>query len=661
MSMSSWAPANTLQRTPPFPQMCLFSILLLAFLATSSSFSPVPTVATSNKAIKTSGYWKSGHLSAFTSIPIGTLVHVLPAPRSSANPKKTWKKRRRSSSPVLVPATLLSFDLPSSVASNVEFIVNKYAANTPQGRSLSISKLENYYTVIFEAPIHGTNGHLPGFADVKSALASLPLPDHLSLTHTTLLSTHSASLAKNLSSYKSSCLTSIATPSPTDTTMSPLSTCKLVTPTASVPAITYPNLSCALRLPPSTLPSESITAYVTSFSADGDAGLPLLTVSLEAPSSRYRNPRRDESVPPTFISTQTGPTINYDKLTVGSQLTGTIVALDEYAETVTVDCGVTRKIGSSRGGGTENLLSVMKFDDMMEGIADEDDDDEEDEFDPQPWEGDADNAPLPAFTEESLKELKVPELKDELRARSLKVGGNKAELIARLLESSPPTANLGFDLPDTDEEEGTESVTDLNVSVAPDGTLSYVDEETGETVMVGNIADLDDEFDELGLDDSELVGLSPSERLEKIAEMLLANEVDSSEPSPLPTSLGVGDTVTAYVKTVSAQSGTYTLTLSPAASAPSSKSSREAEKKLTKLTEMPGFQQWLDMAGTKTPARVVAASKDFKLLFVQVDDVSIPVAVCENTARVEHKENTPVTVVMAGLDETRGQLKVELA
>jgi hypothetical protein len=44
-------------------------------------------------------------------------------------------------------------------------------------------------------------------------------------------------------------------------------------------------------------------------------------------------------------------------------------------------------------------------------------------------------------TMEALKALKVPELKDRLRARGLKVGGNKSDLIDRLIMSSPRSNN----------------------------------------------------------------------------------------------------------------------------------------------------------------------------------------------------------------------------
>jgi len=80
---------------------------------------------------------------------------------------------------------------------------------------------------------------------------------------------------------------------------------------------------------------------------------------------------------------------------------------------------------------------------------------------------------------------------------------------------------LSPEIPDEDEEV---SVEETSATVSPDGTLSYIDSSTGESAVVGNVANLIDEFDERGLDNDMLEGRGVSERLETIATMLLESE-----------------------------------------------------------------------------------------------------------------------------------------
>ncbi|GMI38065.1 hypothetical protein TeGR_g2950, partial [Tetraparma gracilis] len=161
-------------------------------------------------------------------------------------------------------------------------------------------------------------------------------------------------------------------------------------------------------------------------------------------------------------------------------------------------------------------------------------------------------------------------------------------------------------------------------------------------------------------DSSILDGLSPSERLEKIAETLLAN----SPPPPrrLPTSIGVGTVLEAcFVKSVSRQSSRFTLTLDPAAketAAKDDKRARETAKKLEKLEAMDGFEGWVGMKGEVKTGVVVAASSDLRYLYVKVGDM--PVCVCDNDERRVASKGDEIEVRMGGVDEERGQLRAEL-
>ena len=380
-------------------------------------------------------------------------------------------------------------------------------------------------------------------------------------------------------------------------------------------------------------------------------------------------------------------------------MTGTVVSMSERTGAAFVDCGVARNVGLNRGGGKERVVGMLRFEDMGEGLRDAGGEEvgeegeaeigeEEEEFEPLPWdEGDDEGEEeendgrepfgfvAPAVEEEGggdlqeedaeqLQKLTVPSLKEECRERGLKVGGNKGELVARLLE-----ARDGED--DGDEEDGEETVTDMDASVDEEGVISYVDDETGEKVIVGNVADIDlegDDDDEDSLDsgdEEELEGLEGSERLEAIAKMLLAEgEEDSGsdqEEEELPESLGVGDVVTCYVKSTSPQSGRFTLTLDSRRSSSNreEKMEREANKKMEKLGKMEGFEEWMAMEGDEKTGTVVAASADSRWLYISVP--GIPVAVCENPEKKTLEKGEQVAVRMGGVDEERGQLRVVLA
>ena len=101
---------------------------------------------------------------------------------------------------------------------------------------------------------------------------------------------------------------------------------------------------------------------------------------------------------------------------------------------------------------------------------------------------------------------------------------------------------LGVDLADGDDdgeegegEEFEDTVDDVTemYELDDDGTLFYKDSKTGEKVVVGSISEEGDD-DDVDLDDDEedndedmFAGLSDSERLEKISEILLAEEVSN--------------------------------------------------------------------------------------------------------------------------------------
>ncbi|GMI21658.1 hypothetical protein TeGR_g12299, partial [Tetraparma gracilis] len=325
---------------------------------------------------------------AYASLPIGTPVTVSVNP--SLPPLKLWKKRRRSSSPLLHPCTLLALPAGGTLGRNCEWLLNKFGVATPNGVSLSLTKMERHFRTVFEfdptelcdaitdavraseppasepPAFKSASPANPGGADASppppalyAALSLCSLPPHLSLSPLSLSTTSPPPLCKSLSSYSSSCLTAISlSPRPT-----PTGSCKRVTPSPAAPHITTPPLSVALRLPPSASPPSRATAYVAGYEPAGDAGNPLLTLSLSPvhthrPAPAAPRERRGERSPLAGLER-------------GRLLGGRVVRMSERGGYALVDCGVTRRVGGSRGGGTEAVLGMLRFEDMVEGMGEE--------------------------------------------------------------------------------------------------------------------------------------------------------------------------------------------------------------------------------------------------------------------------------------------------
>mmetsp|Transcript_9471 Transcript_9471/g.19250 ORF Transcript_9471/g.19250 Transcript_9471/m.19250 type:complete len:217 (-) Transcript_9471:37-687(-) len=203
-----------------------------------------------------------------------------------------------------------------------------------------------------------------------------------------------------------------------------------------------------------------------------------------------------------------------------------------------------------------------------------------------------------------------------------------------------------------------------------DGTLFYNDEETGEKIVVGSISeevddddDDDDNDDDNDEDDDLFKGLSDSERLEKISEMLLSEELKTQDigygasTSNTLSGIHVGETIACYVKSVSPQSGRFSLTLNPTPlSLKDEKQIAIVNKRVEKLQASGDLDKIQTAKGEVKEGTVVAVSKaDVRMFYVKVPGLPVGVATYEGDIH-EVKEGEKVSVKVLGLDGERGQM-----
>lgn len=236
-------------------------------------------------------------------------------------------------------------------------------------------------------------------------------------------------------------------------------------------------------------------------------------------------------------------------------------------------------------------------------------------------------------------------------------GGGRERIVGRLRFKDMIQAGLDI------EEEFTEieDVTDV-YDIAEDGTVTLIDEDTGEKIALGSVeGELEDE---LGEDDDMFQGMSPSERLEAIEEMLHSEELDKEEGAPSSPSqpssaltISVGSTVTAYVKSVSVQSGRFSITLSssPSSSLAEEKLESLATKRMNKLEKSGELEKISSARGSTRSGVVVAKSKSKpNVYYVKCPDFPVGVALHEGSNDLQIGEDVQVRI--DGVDFGSGQM-----
>ena len=476
-------------------------------------------------------------------------------------------------------------------------------------------------------------------------------------------------------------------------------------------------------------------AVVFDYDLIGDAGSPLLILSLNPRGVRENlKIKPDRKYQPIDM-----PQVEFQNLHVGDgPYRAKVVRLLHGRALIDMDVGrklscegMVRVIGTLRYQDSVQAAPEDTHTSFMEKDDDDDDDDDEDYNVDDEFGDDLDDA-LFNFEDDDDDDEEDWEEENEKVESFDKDKGSVADDLLSLRASD------SFEDGTFEEDEIEEDVSDL-FSLSDDGTLSYTDPETGETVVMGSVEDDDDDdFDEDENDedqeeednmeseasaenddiDFEMASLfeanedgsmtfvdpESGEALEvKIGDeefedmMMIKSMIDkysgpsspknnehtntqgdkagtvdaSSKPKPTPTlvskRLRIGDEIDVYIRTVSKQSGQFTVTTNPTVQglrAKDLKKEGNTSKKLDRLKKGLGgsLQKIFDLEGHECGGVIKATSQTGEWFYVEPDIEGLPVGVATLvkgvTAELSAGDN--VRVRIAGVDEHRGQLAMHL-
>lgn len=461
-----------------------------------------------------------------------------------------------------------------------------------------------------------------------------------------------------------------------------------------------------------------LPAVVFDFDKIGDGGSPLLTLSLNAatggrqrlkikPDKRYKVLKRK-------------PKHHFNDLNVGDgPYRAKVIKLVGKKQKALVDLGVGREL-SSAGGNTVQVLGTLRYKDSVEL---EKEDDTKDSF-PFVEFDDEDEYDIENLISSSLDELDAlddedyddeeEDIADELlslRKGSFEPGtfeeGEVEEDISdlysvdengQLVFNDPETGQTTMveeiedDDEDTDDDDDEEDATDSSgsddddisdedmanlVSQNEDGSLTYNDPETGETMTV---SEGDEEYEDMLMmkslidddlnpgsteEEEEVLPLDPELKDEKHETQTAKSS--STKPNLRSKRLKVGEYVDVYISSVSKQSNQFRVTTNPLVKGQKPKDIKKeagTKKKLDRLKKSFGgnLNRIYALKGTECEGIVKAASKTGDWVYVQpgLEDLPVGIGALGNEDLSGLSAGDNVRVRISGIDEERGQLSMEV-
>jgi predicted RNA-binding protein with TRAM domain len=209
-----------------------------------------------------------------------------------------------------------------------------------------------------------------------------------------------------------------------------------------------------------------------------------------------------------------------------------------------------------------------------------------------------------------------------------------------------------------DDEEAEEYVEDISHLVTlQDGKYTFLDPESGEVIDLG-----DDSDDEIVVDDEEddfFAGLTPSQRLERLGEIMDDSDGESQQST---TTIEIGDSIDVYIQAVSKQSGRFMVTTR--STGPSMKVLKQETKSNKNLERLlihfdGDINKILSLVGDEGEGIVKAISKTGDWLYVQPQFRGLPVGVAQLASGITLEslsEGDSVRIRVDRVDEARGQL-----
>ncbi len=229
---------------------------------------------------------------------------------------------------------------------------------------------------------------------------------------------------------------------------------------------------------------------------------------------------------------------------------------------------------------------------------------------------------------------------------------------------------------DTNDDDNDDGDIDFDMSTLfkenDDGSVSFIDPDSGEALEVESG---DEEYEDMmmikSLIDEYTRPPSPKnvDYTYSEEEPSLSKEKKVNQPSPILVSkrLRVGEEVEVFIRTVSKQSGQFTVTTNPTVQGRKAKDLKReghAIKKLDRLKKSLGgsLQKIWELEGQECFGIVKATSQSGEWCYVQPDlkDLPVGVATLVSGSDAHFSAGDSVRVRIAGVDEERGQLAMHL-
>mmetsp|Transcript_874 Transcript_874/g.2196 ORF Transcript_874/g.2196 Transcript_874/m.2196 type:complete len:812 (-) Transcript_874:1300-3735(-) len=429
-----------------------------------------------------------------------------------------------------------------------------------------------------------------------------------------------------------------------------------------------------------------LPAVVFDFDKIGDGGSPLLTLSLNAASGGKQ--RLKIKPDKRYNILKKGAKYQLSDLKVGDgPYRAKVIKLIGRKQKALVDLGVGREL-SSAGGNVVQVLGILRYQDAVEL--------EDSEGNSSPF-IDFDDEEMEDIIASSIDELDMLDDEDDddnlaeellsLRKGSFEPGtfedGEVEEDISGLYEldengqlvfKNPETGGrqLVEDIEEDDEDNSDgENVTDDDdisdedmaslFSQNEDGSITYKDPETGETLTVN---ERDDEFKDMimvkSLIDDDLSGEGKSAPNPKVQE-------SKEKPKLRSKRLQVGEYIEVYISNVSKQSNKFQVTTNPLVKGQKAKDIKKeagAKKKLDRLKKSFGgdLDRIYALKGRECKGIVKATSKTGDWVYVQptLEDLPVGIASLESDDLSSLSAGDNVLVRISGIDEGRGQLSMNV-
>lgn len=671
-------------------------LISIALLATLTQGFTTPTFS-SGRRIPYQPYLFSSSVQN-EEVPLASLSSALPESASvlpgqvinirigdMSNPRKAWKKRRRSGSPILVPCTILGMNKEITVKYNLMNLLHRFGKQRENetGVMLSVSAAVKLYKYRLGGNLLEHANSL-GYDTIIKMLRGIFDDNFFRETgvrvkrsgpkrELVLSSSLSPRLARE-SAFKAEFLQFCPSKEDANRMLHTGTTLKIDDQKDKYKTLTssdvFDPLSAAVRI--SQVDADSgrfqtgmeCNAFFQSYDGMGDNGSPLVTCAIDPPSGQIRDQMKRRAYVKRQLEAQTNrqqhfanPTVPgrdlHDLKTGDGPYTATVIKVSPRSGAAFVDLGVTRQKGKKFGGGIVRVLGMLRFDDIDSSMNFDDASIEE-----------------AALIEASL--LEGSDSDDDMYTDDNYEEDDDDDVL---------TVDDLFMEEETEVEE--EDVSD-KYSIDKDGNIYMVDAaDGGKKVIIGSVNDddveneQDDEDDDDDEDEDIFAGMSPEQRLMAIGDMIEASESSkevSSSKLQIKTKssskkdrryLKQGDKVTVFIRSVFPQSGRFMVTQDASIKnrkLKDIKREKEAEKRLEKLSNKmggaEGMQNILNSVGQEMEGEVKAKSKTGNWYYVQPAAVGFPVGVAHSPIEESLEPGQKARIRIEGIDEKRGQLSL---